>query len=254
MGSQSKIFHSFHRALDSYEEHAIVQKNSAANLITHLKNNGCMASLERVFEFGCGTGFLTRHLNQQFKINEFIANDLVQDCQIYLPKSDIQFIAGDVSDIAIPEECDVICSASCAQWCHDLVGLLNKLTKSLVDNGLLAISSFTSGHFKELIELQTTEHTNNPPLNYWTEQTWQEQLEPNYEILTISSEESVLWFDSVRELLLHLRLTGVNGLAGKTWNQQSLTNFENNYRENFEIDGNVPLSYKPIYIIARKHT
>ncbi len=254
MGSQTKILHSFHRALDSYNEHAIVQRDSAANLVMHLLNSGCKPSLNRVFEFGCGTGFLTEHLTRQFKINEFIANDLVQDCQAYLPKPEIQFIAGDVDDIAIPDQSDLICSASCVQWCEDLPRLLNKLAKAIRDDGFLAISSYSTGHFKELVTLQNATNTDRQELNYWTEQTWKEHLESYYVVKNISSEESIIWFNSVREMLLHLRLTGVNGIAGQTWNQQNLKNFENSYRENFEVDGKVPLTYKPIYIIARKQT
>ena len=171
----------------------------------------------------------------------------------YLSRADLNFIVGDIDKIAIPSSCDLICSASCAQWSTDLLGLLKRITFSLNEHGYIAISSFSEGQFKELTQLE--EQAGIEPtasLNYWSEQTWKDHLESDYEIEIITKEQSRLWFDSVRELLLHLRLTGVNGNVGQTWNKRSLSEFETVYRDNFEVNGKVPLSYEPIFIIARK--
>ncbi len=254
MLSQSKIRHSFQRALVSYNDSALVQKNSARTLVEHLINTGMKPSLARTFEFGCGTGFLTKHLNERFKIKELIVNDLLEECQKYLPLSDISFIAGDVEDITVPTNCELICSASCVQWSADLPSLLKRLASSLTDRGYLAISSFGDGHFKELEKLKTQQSFNTKEqLNFWSEQAWRQHLKSAYQVESIIIEETTLWFDSVRELLLHLRQTGVNGNARHTWNKQSLAMFETDYRDNFERDGKVPLSYQPIYIVARKN-
>ena len=253
MLSQTKIQHSFQRALASYNDHAIVQKKSALTLLSHLVKCDIKPKLTRVFEFGCGTGFLTLPLTQRFTISELIANDIVEECHNYLSRSDLKFIIGDIDKIAIPSNCDLICSASYAQWSTDLEGLIERITASLNEDGYMAISSFSEGQFKELTLLE--EQAGLEPtasLNYWPEQTWKEHLKSDYEVEIITKEQTCLWFDSVRELLLHLRLTGVNGNAGQTWNKRSLSEFETNYRDNFEVNGKVPLSYEPIYIIARK--
>lgn len=255
MHSQSKIQHTFQRALTSYNKQAIVQKNSAGTLLDHLIDCGINTSLDRIFEFGCGTGFLTQHLTDRFTIGELIANDLVAECQTYLPLCDLSFITGDVDNILMPSECDLICSASCVQWSADLEKLLHRLTDSLNMGGYLAISSFSDNHFKELaiLDFQTNSNSNtNNKLNYWSEQVWRKHLKANYKIELITKEEKCLWFDSVRELLLHLRLTGVNGKAGTAWSKHNLEQFEDNYRQNFEVDGKVPLTYEPIYIVACK--
>ncbi|MDB4512281.1 hypothetical protein N9060_02340, partial [Arenicella sp.] len=131
--------------------------------------------------------------------------------------------------------------------------LLNNLTDCIAPGGYLAISSFTEDHFKELTLLQNQRGTEaSEKLNFWASDQWREHLELSFEIKIIATEEKCLWFNSVRELLLHLRLTGVNGNARHTWNKQSLSKFEADYRDNFELDGRVPLTYQPIYIIARK--
>lgn len=255
MLSQSKIQQSVLRALPSYSTEAVVQKNSARKLVEYLIESDLQMSLQRVFEFGCGTGFLTNQLVNQFNIQELIVNDLVEECQTYLPKAlssenEVAFIAGDIDTLHIPEQCDLICSASCVQWSQNLPILLSKLSQSLNKGGCLALSSFSEGHFREIND--TLNPNSNNELGYWSIDTWQLQLQDDYELVTIKQEQVTMWFDSVLELLLHLRLTGVNGNAGQSWNQQALSDFETDYIGKFEKKGKVPLSYQPIYIVAYK--
>ncbi|MBX2849751.1 MAG: malonyl-ACP O-methyltransferase BioC [Acidiferrobacterales bacterium] len=253
MSSQAKIQHSFLRALSSYDEQAVVQKKCASTLIQHLENRRLKRPLSRVFEFGCGTGFLTKQLFQSFCIGDFITNDLVEECHAYLPAETIEFIAGDIDQIAIPANCDLICAGSSIQWSSNIAKLLSHITESLNRYGYLALSSFSSDHFKQLTALEMDQNSEKQTrLSYWPAETWQKILEPNYNIELLESEETTLWFNSVREVLLHLRLTGVNGVAGQTWSQQKLADFEKKYHNKFAQNQKIPLSYKPIYIVASK--
>ena len=255
MLSQSKIQHSFHRALTSYNDQAIVQRECAETLLGHIIESRINTTLDRVFEFGCGTGFLTNQLTERLTINELIVNDLVEECQTYLPLSKLSFIDGDIDNIRIPQQCDLICSASCVQWSNDLPALINQLTIALNKDGYLAISSFAESQFHELTLLKGQQSdTANRKLNYWSQSMWRKQLEPSYHIELIASHQTRLWFNSVKELLQHLRLTGVNGSAGQIWNKQDLIKFENDYRNHFEVNGKVSLTYEPIYIIGKKKT
>jgi len=43
----------------------------------------------------------------------------------------------------------------------------------------------------------------------------------------------------------------VNGLPGKVWTKSDLKNFEERYKDLFGIELGVPLSYQPIYFIAK---
>lgn len=257
MLSQSeKIQLSFHRALSSYNDEAVVQKASANKLVKLLIDSGLDHSLERVFEFGCGTGFLTKQLTTNLNINELIVNDLISECEGYLNSyvndyQRINFITGDIETIDIPNKSELICSTSCVQWSNNLPKLLNRLAQGLTGEGWLALSSFTKGHFNELALMQNSSVSNNK-LNYWTIENWREHLNECFDVLVLEQDQKVLWFNTPREVLVHLRLTGVNGNSGQTWSQQALAEFENNYRLNFEHNGKIPLTYRPIYIVARK--
>jgi len=227
MYSESKITHSFTRALASYNQEATVQKECANKLGRYLIN--CLM---------------------------LVLNDLVKESYHHLPPN-VQsfgygFIHGDIDTVKLNKFHDLICSASCVQWSKDLPSLLQKLNASLSKDGYLAISSFTKGHFNELSLLNHKLNENNPPLNYWTIEKWQEQLPSCFEIQLIKSDNKTQWFNSVRDVLLHLRLTGVNGNTRRTWHQQDLVQFEREYEDKFSVNKKIPLTYCPIYIIARK--
>lgn len=257
MQPQLKIQHSFHRSLRNYDDEAKAQKKIANRLLEYMAASELPDHFSRVLEFGCGTGFLTKPLLNQTTISELVVNDLVEECQDFLPlqRNDqhrITFLAGDIESIEIPNRCDLICSSSCIQWTRDLPTLLNKLGNHLNPGGWLAISSFSQDHFAEIESL--TQRSDKQTLSYWSAAKWHAKLTADFEVSVIQQEPITQWFDSVRELLLHLRLTGVNGNAGQHWSQGKLAKFEREYRSRYERDGKVQLSYDPIYIVARKKT
>ena len=48
-----------------------------------------------------------------------------------------------------------------------------------------------------------------------------------------------------------MKLTGVNGIPGKAWTKSDLQKFEKDYIDLFGNDLGVPLTYQPLYFIAR---
>ena len=70
----------FTRALSSYDNHADAQhriSRKLASLLPHQAN----VRYKRMLEIGCGTGGFTGVLKQQCHIDEWILNDLCEDCQ-----------------------------------------------------------------------------------------------------------------------------------------------------------------------------
>ena len=62
----------------------------------------------------------------------------------------------------------------------------------------------------------------------------------------IYPEIHIMAFDTPKDVLKHLQLTGVNGLEQKSWTKKDLIKFENGYKN---ICTNRPtLTYNPVYI------
>ena len=257
MHSLGKIQQSFQRALQSYNDNASLQRSIANRLLTLALHAGLPTQNHRVLEIGCGTGFLTQQLATQITIEQLFINDLISDCEHYVRdlipiSTQSEFLAGSIEDIKIPKQLDLICSASTLQWVKNLPELLQKLTQQLNTKGYLILSSFTKNHFIEIRSLQNDEPDIQYPLNYWSTSQWREALTKDYEVLIIQSKTHIAYFNSVKELLMHLRLTGVNGNSRQRWTQQKFKQFEKAYSEKFQENGKFKLSYNPIYIIAQK--
>ena len=79
-----------------------------------------------------------------------------------------------------------------------------------------------------------------------------EILEINFEIVHYSEYQQMLFFDSPREILKHIKLTGTNAISQFIWKKRELLDFETLYSENFNENGRTPLTYHPIIILARR--
>ncbi len=72
------------------------------------------------------------------------------------------------------------------------------------------------------------------------------------EVIAVAQAPVVLEFASAIELLRHLRETGVNGQADGRWSRSTLTEFEARYRARFGQNGQLPLTYDAVWVIARR--
>ena len=227
----------FKKSLHTYDDNAISQKITAQKLVELLPER----NYRKVFEIGCGSGILTQIIYKNFQPKEYFLNDIVPDCEKFidkiLPKKN--FITGDIDRINISDKFDLIISNAALQWSDDINATVNKLTDMLENNGVLAFSTFKEDNLFEIKEVL------NIGLNY---------TKPNERknMHTIELEPQVLWFDSPKDVLKHLKLTGVNALQEYVWSKSKLKNFEAKYKSLFEKDGKVSLTYKPVCTIFEK--
>jgi len=262
---QRKVEQSFRRSLDTYDENAFVQLEIAQTLVKLLSEQCAeINQFNRVFEIGCGTGFLTKALCQNFQVNQFELNDLVAECEQPMLNhfqslsrhnqvdTQWEFSAGDINEHEFARNYDLICSASTLQWVFELSPLVEKIYRALSDNAWLAISSFGQEHFSELSLVNSALGYEYASLNYLDESQCRKLFANHFELKLIQENSITLWFDSFEEILMHLRNTGVNGNSRKHWNQSQLKDFAALYQSEFMSDRKLPLTYKPIYIIAQK--
>lgn len=250
----------FSRNLATYDTLATVQRDIArrlATLLEHTTSSAQKNAIKKGVEIGAGTGFLTRHLVRLFPAAEWTVNDLVPGSRDYLPES-VSFSAGDGEAFPFGDErYDLIASASTVQWFDDLPGFIARTADGLRPGGLLALSTFGPGNFREITA------TTGQGLEYYP-------LPELIDILTASGLQIIAreeWTEQQRypsptDVLRHLRLTGVNAVAAERWTHSRLRQFEADYRAaytdatgyNEENGGEcVTLTFHPILIIAKKH-
>lgn len=253
----NSISSSFADALATYNEYAKPQEQFAANLVQLLAKHidqANISTLNRVLEIGCGTGFLTQVIMKRFAVNAYIANDIVAGCEALINKIDssIEYIHSDIETATIPDNFDLVCSASTFQWLQKPQATIDKIHHSLNDKGYLAVSSFAPKHFHELSDTLFSLGIKQAAMSYLNSEAWQALLTPNFDILEISESTHTEYFTDLRELFIHLRRTGVNGNRLETLSHSQIRSLEKSYSLNHKTEKGIPLSYKPIQIIARK--
>lgn len=249
---KSQVAQRFEKAAQSYTQHAVVQKQICQNLIGLMQEHLCKNSLDRVFEIGCGSGNLSHLLMQHFAIKQLFLNDLYPEVQQHFAESKkIEWLIGDIEQLDFPQSLDLIASSSALQWIFDLEAIFKKFSDALIDEGYFCFSTFGQQNLKEIKALT------GQGLDYLSiESIQQKLLQQGFEILHLSENIETLTFQNPKEVLQHLKATGVTATAAQhRWSKQSLQQFYQDYQQFSELDQrgqrHYQLSYHPIYCIAR---
>ncbi|WP_339134589.1 MAG: malonyl-ACP O-methyltransferase BioC [Candidatus Electrothrix sp. GW3-4] len=239
----------FRRAAASYDRQATIQHRVADRLLA-LAAQHIPAHPLNVLEIGCCTGLLTsKLLNSNIKVGSLVLNDLMPDFAERLPHNlsvaELSFLPGDIEGLPLPGPFDLIISSSTFHWFDDLEQTLKKLLAALAPGGTLAFSLYGPSNLAEIKELTGV------GLDYLSLPEITSILEKHCLLEESHQDKEVFLFPQPRDVLNHLRQTGVNSINHTPWTRQQLRDFCQEYKKRFRIDRSVRLTYHPLYFIAR---
>ncbi len=230
----------FKKSFNTYDDNALVQKHMAEKLINILPR----FDYNNIFETGCATGILTRHIKDKLIFKHFYANDIVIESKkftdVIIPQN--VFIDGDIEEIKLNKKYDLIISNACLQWCNNIEKTVFKLMKALDKNGVLAFSIFGDNNLKEIREIFNFENQLYSIKHF-------KNIFSKYDVLSFEEEEIKLEFETPIDVLKHLKNTGANALVQMTLTKSKLRDFEEQYLKSYKICQNVYLTYNPVYIV-----
>ena len=244
---------SFKKSIDTYNNQAFVQDEICSKLLDVLiEKSG--TNFKNVFEIGAGTGLLTQKLINRCTIDSIVLNDLVpamSESLLAIGNSvktlDCSFIAGDAESITLPSNCNLIVSTSTFQWFEDLSSFFEKVWNALSDDGIFAFSTFGPDN---LMEVKMIEGNS---LSYPTLVELSQLLSKKFEIIYLKEEYIKTHFKSPKDILQHMKQTGVNGIESSRWTKKDLLHFTDAYQQYSESENSYPLTYHPVYAICKKH-
>ena len=244
--NKDKVQKGFVKSIETYRKHAIVQEAIASRLISELRNIS-NDGFNSVLEIGCGPAVLTEKFANYFNINTYYANDIVDEYEEVLKNvnPDIQFLGGDIEQLELPSSLDLIISSSTFQWFNNLELFLKNAYDALNPDGFLVFSTFGPDNYREIKEVE------GRGLRYLSFAKHEQLLSNHFEIVWSDRETITRYFPSPLGILHHMKQTGVNGLPGKTWTKSDLNRFTEEYEDLFGTELGVPLTYQPLYFIAK---
>jgi malonyl-CoA O-methyltransferase/biotin synthesis protein BioG len=248
------IAHRFAKASAGYGEEATVQRYIAGRMASVLASYVPEDSRRRILEIGCGTGVFSRLLIGLLKPGYMLLNDICPDMREQLGdiiSDHIVFRPGDAETFPFRqtnEVFDIIASCSTVQWFEDPDAFFARMHRLLVPEGIVAFSTFGGDNMKEISTLT------GQGLPYFSPEELEMKLSARYDLRYMAEERILKRFDSPKEVLYHLKRTGVTGLKRQQWTPARLTRFCDEYRTRYgRGEGEeVILTYHPVYIVAQK--
>ncbi|MBR2068901.1 MAG: methyltransferase domain-containing protein [Candidatus Gastranaerophilales bacterium] len=221
----------FQKSLTTYPENAPIQQEIALKLSGYIQGK-----YNKILEIGSYTGFLTKEAIKNTQFNSYLALDIV-DSYEYIkhlsPK--IKFLIADIEETELNEKFDLIISSSSLQWCNDFKNVIKKLKSYLTPNGILAIAIFGKKNLYQIKE------TFDISLDYPDILEVKKLFSDNAKII---EEIKTVQFKTTKDLLRHLKYTGVNSLKiNNSYSElkEKMRILENEYKNK--------LTYNPLYII-----
>ncbi|MFI3240829.1 MAG: methyltransferase domain-containing protein [Bacteroidales bacterium] len=234
----------FGRVVSSYGQAAVMQQLIAKRLFGMLHGD----CYNRVLEIGCGSGFLTKLWSENIAFTSATINDINESWQqgiaaIMAEKMESwDFIAEDAEDTEFGEEFDLILSSNTIQWFNNPATFIKRMYDKLATGGVLLISSFGVDNFKEIREVSGS------GLRYYSSGELVSKL-PMGCVTDMATECVEMDFESVNDLLKHLKSTGVNAVDATIKSRGELQRFIEEYTTKFSCEtGKVRLTYNPLYL------
>ncbi len=148
----------FSRAADSYDAHAVLQREIADRLLNHLAFTKIRP--ERILDIGCGTAYFTRLLRQRFRRASIAALDIsaamLTRARSAMPhglpwRGRCHFQQADALHLPFRDgSFDLVCSNLTMQWVTDPPAMLAEMRRVLAPGGLMLFSTFGRRTLAEL--------------------------------------------------------------------------------------------------------
>ncbi|PIP02794.1 MAG: malonyl-[acyl-carrier protein] O-methyltransferase BioC [Zetaproteobacteria bacterium CG12_big_fil_rev_8_21_14_0_65_54_13] len=153
-----QVGRSFSAASESYDAHAVLQREIANRLLAHL--DFTKIEPQRMLDIGCGTGYFTRLLRTRYKRAELVAFDLSPAMLAHARSAHAlrmpwhgrhHHVGGDAALLPFKAgSFDLVCSNLAMQWVSDPQLMLSEMRRVLAPGGLMLFSTFGRRTLSEL--------------------------------------------------------------------------------------------------------
>lgn len=212
--NKEKVGARFEKSHLTYNSEASAQNHIARELMRATAEFVGEKKLVHVAEIGAGTGFFTKLFCQYFAPDEIDIIDLYPLPPLQCSSIENYYVADaeEWVEHKVKEETgiyDAIVASSAMQWFSNPERFIRNAAKLLKPDGFIALSTFLPGNLSEL------ECINPYSLPYRKQEELERMIKKRFRSTFFNNEKIKLKFNNGRELLRHIKHTGVGG-TGKT--------------------------------------
>ena len=233
----------FEKSMADYDKNAVVQDMMALKMMFELLK--LSNQYDNILEIGTGTGLLTKYIAKDLKYKRYYGNDIVEKSKNYVKKAipDADFICGNAMKIKLDRKFNLVISNAVFQWFENIDKIIKLLSCSMLQDGIIAFSTFSPKNFSEITEITGLS------LKYKSkEELIQVMKSCGFEVLYCEEFYEPVEFKTPLEMLAHMKKTGVNSLSDKTWSVKNIKEFCDKYSNKYP---KTTLTYAPIIMIAK---
>ena len=260
----SELMHTnFDKNAGSYDAYAVSQKRVAQHLTAMINDE--KKEFQNIFEIGCGTGYFSRLLYNNFQPNELLLNDACHN-MIDISRSklaeykEIGYCETDIEEYEFTKNYDLIATSSTLQWITQLKELFVKIKNSLNPEGLFAFSLYTEGTFHELQTSfrktyeETGQEVKKHILDFYKNEELMDLAESlDLRVKRFETGKYTFYYKNPMDFLKSVKSIGASGFRTERVCVSMMRKMVRNYRALFENSKQmVPVTYQVAYGILQK--
>jgi len=251
----NKIRRGFSAAAKRYDLYSSLHREIADKLLAQVAKERAPSAL---LDVGCGTGYLTSRLKEQFPQSKIIGLDFSPEMlKMAADKHDgIDWVLADGNNLPFSDgSIDILTSNLAYQWAEGLSGNFTQARRVLSPNGVLACTLFgyhtCQELFNSLLEAKKEDliFTRLPS----QEQVREALISSGFNESMVEEEQIKIYFKDMHELIAWLKIIGANNLPREGYvGKEAFGRAASIYRERFSYNNGIQATFEVIKVYAKK--
>ena len=247
--SDQSIIDSFSLACATYDAHCTIQTQTFDHLLSLVPEN----MYPRILDMGCGTGRFTCQLHDRYAglcIGIDASSGMIDQARA---SEGLSFECARIESYRNPAPFDLIISNAAFQWVSDLAALKASIQALSAPGGSVVFSAFLPSMFQELGGCIRSVFDQPDFLlssaSFACMADYDGLFSNDFLLQSMTQSSFSLTFDSVMDLLRHIRYTGTRGHGHNLFfTPQKIKAMTSFFEKNF---GRIFLSYDVVYVVLR---